>query len=575
MLFLKIRIIINVITTFPEFDVVLKSNNEKNLSKVKIRNGVNTLIERIHVRNYRTFNTLDLKPKDGMNIIVGNNDAGKSTLLEAISLVLNGRLNGRWIGDELNPYWFNTEVVRDFFDAFNKGEEVIPPSILIELYFGKEDQPQKLRGKNNSFSLDCPGVSLSVEPDPEYSTQIQAYLQGDHPPLLPVEYYKINWKGFDGNALNKRPMELKTAIIDGRTIRSTRGIDIQTRQMLSDYIDGKDSADISVAYRQAKYQLTETMLKQVNQQIQEGTRDIHSHELGLQLDQSSSANWESAIIPHIDSVPFSMAGQGQQVLMKLALALKSSEEKSNFVIIEEPENHLSHTSLTGVVNLIDRLSSGRQTFIATHSSYVLNRLGLDRLILIHKGQTAEFDNLSADTIEYFKKQSGYDTLRLVLARKLVIVEGPTDEMLFNRAYFDSSGKYPIDDEIDVVTQGTRNRRALELCHVLNRSVAVLRDVDKQTPEYWKDKAKEYLKDGEREMFIGLREAGETLEPQVIFANQTQEPTLKTIVGCPEEQDLCSYMTSNKTEVAWLIANSPTTINYPQYFLDATRFVKSI
>ena len=575
MLFLKIRIIINVITTFPEFDVVLKSNNEKNLSKVKIRNGVNTLIERIHVRNYRTFNTLDLKPKDGMNIIVGNNDAGKSTLLEAISLVLNGRLNGRWIGDELNPYWFNTEVVRDFFDAYNKGEEVMPPSILIELYFGKEDQPQKLRGKNNSFSLDCPGVSLSVEPDPEYSTQIQAYLQGDHPPLLPVEYYKINWKGFDGNALNKRPMELKTAIIDGRTIRSTRGIDIQTRQLLSDYIDGKDSADISVAYRQAKYQLTETMLKQVNQQIQEGTRDIHSHELGLQLDQSSSANWESAIIPHIDSVPFSMAGQGQQVLMKLALALKSSEEKSNFVIIEEPENHLSHTSLTGVVNLIDRLSSGRQTFIATHSSYVLNRLGLDRLILIHKGQTAEFDNLSADTIEYFKKQSGYDTLRLVLARKLVIVEGPTDEMLFNRAYFDSSGKYPIDDEIDVVTQGTRNRRALELCHVLNRSVAVLRDVDKQTPEYWKDKAKEYLKDGEREMFIGLREAGETLEPQVIFANQTQEPTLKTIVGCPEEQDLCSYMTSNKTEVAWLIANSPTTINYPQYFLDAIRFVKSI
>ena len=54
-----------------------------------------------------------------MNIIVGNNDAGKSTLLEAISLVLNGRLNGRWIGDELNPYWFNTEVVRDFFDAYN------------------------------------------------------------------------------------------------------------------------------------------------------------------------------------------------------------------------------------------------------------------------------------------------------------------------------------------------------------------------------------------------------------------------------------------------------------------------
>lgn len=533
------------------------------------------MIERIHISNYRTFTKLDLEPKDGLNIIVGNNDAGKSTLLEAISLVLNGRLNGRWIGDELNPYWFNTEVVRDFFNAFNDGKAEVPPTILMELYFEKEDQPQRLRGKNNSLRLDRPGISLSIEPDPEYTTQIQAYLKGNHPPLLPVEYYKVNWKGFDGNALNKRPIELKTAIIDGRTIRSTRGIDLQTRQMLSDYIDGKDSADISVAYRQAKYQLTETMLKQVNQQIKEGTRGIHSNELGLQLDQSSSANWESAIVPHIDSVPFSMAGQGQQVLMKLALALKSSEDKSSFVIIEEPENHLSHTSLTGVVNLIDRLSTGRQTFIATHSSYVLNRLGLDRLILIHKGKIAKFDNLSPDTIEYFKKQSGYDTLRLVLARKLVIVEGPSDEVLFNRAYFDIEGKYPIDDEIDVVTQGTRNRRALELCHVLNRSVAVLRDVDKQTPEYWKDKAKEYLNNGQREMFIGLREAGETLEPQLIFANQTQESTLKTIVECPEKQDLCSFMTSNKTDVAWLIANSPTAINYPQYILDAISFVQRL
>lgn len=46
----------------------------------------------------------------------------------------------------------------------------------------------------------------------------------------------------------------------------------------------------------------------------------------------------------------------------------------------------------------------------------------------------------------------------MLARKLVIVEGPSDEMLLNRAYHDITGKYPLDDEIDVITQGTRNRR---------------------------------------------------------------------------------------------------------------------
>lgn len=65
------------------------------------------MIRRIHIQNYRTFKDLNLELQDGMNIIVGNNEAGKSTLLETITLVLSGRLNGRWIADELNPYWFS------------------------------------------------------------------------------------------------------------------------------------------------------------------------------------------------------------------------------------------------------------------------------------------------------------------------------------------------------------------------------------------------------------------------------------------------------------------------------------
>ena len=284
----------------------------------------------------------------------------------------------------------------------------------------------------------------------------------------------------------------------------------------------------------------------------------------------------SEYIDEKESLDISVAyRQGQQVLMKIGLALKSSEDKSNFVIIEEPENHLSHTTLTGVVSLIDELSFGRQTFMATHSSYVLNRLGLDRLILLHEGKKVKFYDLSQDTIEYFKKQSGYDTLRLVLARKLVIVEGPSDEMLFNRAYFDNIGRYPIDDEIDVIAQGTRNRRALELCHVLNRTVAVLRDTDSQTPEYWKEKAKEYLEDGIREMFVGDKESGDTLEPQIVYANQGQIKMLEKIVGCPSDIDICEFITSQKTESAWLIANSEFEINYPKYFIDAIEFIRKL
>ena len=39
-----------------------------------------------------------------LNIIVGNNECGKSTLLEAIHLALSGQLNGRPIQTELHPH---------------------------------------------------------------------------------------------------------------------------------------------------------------------------------------------------------------------------------------------------------------------------------------------------------------------------------------------------------------------------------------------------------------------------------------------------------------------------------------
>lgn len=530
------------------------------------------MIKKICILNYRTFKKFVWEPQEGMNIIVGNNEAGKSTLLEAILLALNGRMNGRWLGDELNPYWFNTDVVQEYFEGVGAGKEESPPSILIELYFGREDKPQKTRGRNNSFREDCPGIKLTIEPDPDYREQFMHYISNDHPPILPVEYYQVDWRGFDGTPLKKRPIELKTSVIDGRTIRSYRGVDYQTRQMLADYIEKEESASISVAYRHARYQLTGSILGRVNTRIEEETQNISDYTFELQMDQSSAASWESSVVPQVNQVPFSMAGQGEQVLMKIALALKNSTDTTNFLIIEEPENHLSHTSLIAAVNLIDELSDGRQTFIATHSSYVLNRLGLDRLTLLHTGKKAEFAQLSKDTIDYFRRQSGYDTLRLVLARKLVIVEGPSDEMLFNRAYFDLKGRYPIDNEIDVITQGTRNRRALELCYVLDRSVAVLRDVDNRTPEHWKNKASTYLEEGKREMFIGDPQYGHTLEPQVIYANREKKSELKEIIQCPDDEELAKYMNDNKTEVAWHIAKSEAKINYPSYILNAIEFV---
>ena len=46
-------------------------------------------IKALHIQGFKKFDSLDVVFNEHMNILVGENEAGKSTILEAIKIVLN------------------------------------------------------------------------------------------------------------------------------------------------------------------------------------------------------------------------------------------------------------------------------------------------------------------------------------------------------------------------------------------------------------------------------------------------------------------------------------------------------
>ena len=46
-------------------------------------------IKRVHIEGFKKFESLDVIFNEHMNILVGENEAGKSTILEALRIVLN------------------------------------------------------------------------------------------------------------------------------------------------------------------------------------------------------------------------------------------------------------------------------------------------------------------------------------------------------------------------------------------------------------------------------------------------------------------------------------------------------
>ena len=69
-------------------------------------------IRRIHIENFRNFKYIDI-PLNQFTIVVGENDAGKSNLLDAIRLVLNNN-SLQYISRSLSITDINKDAVKEF-----------------------------------------------------------------------------------------------------------------------------------------------------------------------------------------------------------------------------------------------------------------------------------------------------------------------------------------------------------------------------------------------------------------------------------------------------------------------------
>jgi putative ATP-dependent endonuclease of the OLD family len=153
----------------------------------------------------------------------------------------------------------------------------------------------------------------------------------------------------------------------------------------------------------------------------------------------------------------------------------------------------------------------------------------------------------------------------------VLVEGPSDEIIFQRIFEDKYSVSPMALGIDVLSmRGLSLRRCLELCAALDKTVAAIRDNDGAEPGDLRPPIDKWLADKRRELFIGALDLGQTLEPQLICHND--EATLRTILGVHDKADLAVWMKREKTEAALRIAKAEQQIVPPKYMLDAAVFI---
>jgi predicted ATPase len=529
------------------------------------------MLRKVIIKNYRAFEDFSLEFSPGVNIIVGDNATGKSTLLEAVNLALTARLHGNALATELSPYLFSRAAQDRYVQGLQAGRKPPPPEILIEVYFRDCDELAELRGTNNSLREDSPGARLRIFLDEDLRDSYLAYVSApEQVALVPSEYYTWEWLDFADNAIRHGRGLPDASLIDASGIRLQNGADQYMQRVITEHLLPGERVELARSYRSLREMFAGfDAISGINDRLAGGHDDVTSRRLSLSVDVSQRAAWERTLVPHLDDVPFQLTGSGEQAALKIMLALNRKADDSHVILIEEPENHLSFSSLNALMSKIAQRCDGKQVLVTTHSSYVLNKLGLGNLILLTLAGGTRITDLPADTTGYFKKLSGYDTLRLVLAKKVILVEGPSDELVVQRAYLDLHGRLPIEDGVDVINvRGLQAKRFLDIAVRLGKPAVVVNDNDGD-PDAVRQRYSAYTAHPFIKVCIGEGEA-RTLEPQIVAANGLE--VINRVLGkaYKTEDDLVAYMTgpNNKTDCALAIFESGETIAMPGFIRDA-------
>jgi putative ATP-dependent endonuclease of OLD family len=291
-------------------------------------------ITKVIIENYKCFEgKFELKLNSGLNILVGDNEVGKSTILEAINLALSGCINGRYLSTELKESLFNKKVVDSYLGKINLCKDTeLPPSIIIEIHldFGIEELNAKFTGDKN-FDRDRKAVGLRFEiffdeeKSHEYIEEIIKSGQDLH--SLPIEFCEFSWHSFAREPKIPRTIPLKASLIDSSSFRYKNGSDISASKIIRDRLTPEEEAKISQAHRKLKDVFAEDQaIQDVNKKIKQ---DLSEKNVSLQIETSTKMSWESSLIPYVDDIPFQNNWKGRAVFDKDE-TLTSAQEDEKF-----------------------------------------------------------------------------------------------------------------------------------------------------------------------------------------------------------------------------------------------------
>jgi len=124
-------------------------------------------------------------------------------------------------------------------------------------------------------------------------------------------------------------------------------------------LDKPERAILNLNFRQLKSRFdNEDKVIEINKGL-DAENDITSKNLKITTDIGGKTSWESNLELTVDDVSFNQIGKGEQNQIQIKLALQNKADDVDIIMLEEPENHLSHINLVKLISYIEKKNNDK------------------------------------------------------------------------------------------------------------------------------------------------------------------------------------------------------------------------
>lgn len=434
-------------------------------------------INSIKIKNYRNYENFYMKFKEGLNVIIGANNAGKTNLLHAINLLKDLNIDiddfnkNNLLKKYNNDYRKESPTIEIEYEIFHEisEDDENDESIIKLLPFLGLDKINDIRNSqvDTSKYLVVANIKLKYELNKKYLKDYCELVKNvkdlnEYLNCLELMQKHYEWNicnGMDDSSIDKKSISNIFKIDYIEAERNTNDVYYETKNEINKYIKEEENMKKVKDLATIISEEMEKAVKEVLQKIDKVVNEDEKNEIGLK-DGNVSIKQGIKYKPDISSgyqidvrdttleyiIPLSHNGVGYNNLINIYMLLKLVElrpgQDFRILCLEEPEAHLhpamQYKLFKYIKKIDDESKLNQQIFVTTHSSNITSVAGIENMYMLDynrdSNQTVNISlleqlNNKEDSKKHIMKFLDVTKSDMLFAKKIVLVEGLAEKLI--------------------------------------------------------------------------------------------------------------------------------------------------